>query len=129
MLDDLGFMEKQGRGIPTMKKLMLDHGLKEPTILVTDNFVKLTLYGPEGDLLDLAKISATEIDLSKLNLNERQIEILNYLEKHGSVSTKEYCSHFPTITKRQALRDLKNLLQKGLVALKGKGPARRYIKG
>ena len=126
MLDDLGLMEKQGMGLLKIKKIMLQHGLKEPCLQVDNNFVRLIFYGVEGDVFSLAEKAGVETDLTGFNV--RQIKLLERLEKIGSISPKEYKDYFPTISLRQAQRDLKSLYKKGLVGIKDLGKEKRYTK-
>jgi HAE1 family hydrophobic/amphiphilic exporter-1 len=59
-------------------------------------------------------------------LNERQIELIEYLKRNGRVTRKEYAEKFK-VSIATAARDLKELQEKGLIASRGpKGRGRWY---
>ena len=58
-------------------------------------------------------------------LSERQTQILAYLQTQGAL-TSQGCAQLLGLSKEQALRDLRALLARGLVTMRGKGPATRY---
>jgi len=67
----------------------------------------------------------SEQDLRKLGLNERQIKAIEYVEKKGSITNKEY-QELVGVPRRTATRDLTDLVKKGIFKLVGRG--KREIK-
>ena len=67
-----------------------------------------------GFLLTISKDTLGKEYLEKLGLNERQVKAIEYLKLNTSITNKEYQSLFD-ITDRTALRDLDDLVTKGLV--------------
>lgn len=55
----------------------------------------------------------------KHNLNDRQMKVLDYLLERGKLTIQEYEKLFPGMTRRSLQRDLKDLIDKGL--LQGEG--------
>jgi ATP-dependent DNA helicase RecG len=65
----------------------------------------------------------TEENLSKMDLNERQIEAIKYIKEKGKITNTEY-QKICNIKKRQTTDDLKELVQKELIkriGVTGKG--------
>ena len=60
-------------------------------------------------------------------LSERQIKIIEYMQDIGYVQNKAFSSLFPDISEDSALRDIKDLIKKGLVKKIGKTKAARYV--
>lgn len=58
-------------------------------------------------------------ELRKLGLNERQIKAVEYVEKRGSITNREYRELFK-IAKWTATKDLKELVRKGVFQAVGK---------
>ena len=110
---DIGEMEQFGTGITKMKRLMREHGLKEPVFEERGSFFKVSFYGPGERILDLIP-RAGVTDLRELGLNERQIEALRLMVNEGrELSNKEYRQMFGVAT-RTASRDLMELVKTGL---------------
>ena len=121
-------MEKFGTGIGKMKRLMKEHGLSEPEFLEEGNFFVVKFYGPEDRILDLISNIPKErqIDLRELGLNDRQIEALRLMLNEKKVITNTIYREIFKVSDRSALRDLDNLVRKGLIKRKGKRRAAEY---
>jgi ATP-dependent DNA helicase RecG len=63
----------------------------------------------------------------KCELSLRQQRAMDYLLKHGKITNKEYREINPDIKERAALNALKELSDKGLISLKGKGRYTHYV--
>lgn len=63
----------------------------------------------------------------QIYLSERQITIVEYIQKTGFMQNKSFSELFPKISEDTILRDLKDLLNKGIIRKKGKTKAARYI--
>jgi predicted HTH transcriptional regulator len=53
------------------------------------------------------------------SLNERQAKALGHLIQHGKLVIQEFEALFPTINRRSLQRDLKGMLDKGLITAEG----------
>jgi len=73
----------------------------------------------------LARDIYTENLLAKSGLNERQIKAINFVKEHGQITNKEYVK-LTSVASRQALTDLKGLVEKKLFSGVGKGRSARY---
>lgn len=122
-------MERYGTGIIKMKNLMKSHGLKLPVLFQPGDFFKITFYGPGDKILDLVPNIPKErqMDLKGLGLNNRQIEALRIMvNEKKKISTQKYCKLFK-VSRNTAYLDLKELVEKHMVSVEGKGRAGYYI--
>ena len=118
LLYDIGYIEKWGTGIRRMRHLMKGHGLKEPQFEERGRFFKVTFYGPGDEILNLVK-SKDRVDLRELRLNERQIEALRLMVNNGAkITIREYRQKFG-ISEKTAQRDLRAMVNLGLVVKRG----------
>lgn len=63
-----------------------------------------------------------------LELNARQMRAMQYLEEHGEITSSLYCEEIaPDITQRTARKDLKGLMELGLVIRIGRTRGTRYV--
>jgi len=60
-------------------------------------------------------------------LNERQIKLVEYIEKVGYLSNQQFAELLPMVSEDTVLRDLKDLIEKKIIRKKGKTKAARYI--
>ena len=67
----------------------------------------------------------TEEVLNRMGLNERQIKAVDFVREHGQITNKEYVK-IASISSRQALTDLKELIAMKAFSLIGKGRSARY---
>ena len=109
------FMEHFGTGITRMREEMLDSGLPAPEFYET-NYFKVILRGPHGKLIVTEKyLQDDNIDLSKYDLNKRQLEAVTLMFNEGTKFTyKSYAQHF-NISLTTSKRDLQNLVDKKLI--------------
>jgi ATP-dependent DNA helicase RecG len=123
---DIGEMEQFGTGITKMKRLMREHGLKEPVFEERGSFFKATFCGPGDRIVDLIP-RAGVTDLRELELNERQIEALRLMVNEGIEFTNQaYREHFG-VAKKTVVRDLEVLIEHGLIRRMERGRATRYV--
>jgi DNA-binding NtrC family response regulator len=67
-------------------------------------------------------------DLRGLNLNERQLAGVAYLRLHGDMSRAQYQSVVgANVPPRTAQYDLRDMVEQGMLHVRGKGPATRYV--
>jgi ATP-dependent DNA helicase RecG len=95
-----GYVEAWGRGIDKITEQCVAAGLPTPQ------------FSPDGS--DFWVIFRKDIynkeDLSKLGLNERQINAMLYVRKNGKITNKEY-QKINQISNRTATSDLKELVE------------------
>ena len=111
-------MERYGTGIRKMKNWMKEHGLKPPIISQPGDFFRITFYGPGDNILDLISTipKVRQTNLKELGLNERQIEVLRLMmNEKQKITIKKYVEIFKNISDKTAKRDIKKLVEIGLV--------------
>jgi len=101
-----------------MKDSMSTHGLKEPRFEERERFFKVTFHGPSDEILNLVK-SKDIVNLRDLKINERQIEALKLMvNEKVKMTIREYKEKF-WISEKTAKRDIKKLVDLGLVVKRG----------
>jgi Fic family protein len=60
-------------------------------------------------------------------LTERQVKIIEYLQEVGYLQNQQFATLFPDISEDTVLRDLKDLMQKGLIKKVGSTKSARYM--
>lgn len=107
-----GYMERIGSGIRFMMSEMRALGLPDPEFIEHQDFTVTFRNGsPTGASADL---------------NERQQVGLRIVRERGSISTGEYCEATGA-AERTGLRDLQDLVAKGLLVASGKKRGTRYF--
>ncbi len=117
---DIGFIERYGSGIRMMKRLSAEWGNKEPryefhplqTTIIFDSPIQ------ESTFIEIDDISA--------QLNERQKNAFSYVQRHGQITRKEYIE-INHVSVRIAYEELKDLTNKGLLHVVGKGRGTKYV--
>lgn len=111
-----GYIETWGRGIQKMTSALKDVGYPEPI------FEELA----GGFQVTFKKEKFTLSELKHLGLRPRQIDLYKSIKENGEASSAEY-QKTAEIGKTVASEDLQELVDKGVLTIKGKGPATRYI--
>lgn len=62
----------------------------------------------------------------RVDLSERQERLVEYIQDYGILQNKDFGRVFPYISEDTVLRDLKVLMQKGIVVKRGKTKSSRY---
>lgn len=109
------FIEEWGTGTNRIIEKCVDSGLPAPLFEVIT-----------GSLVVTFRKYMTEEFLREKDLNERQIEAVNYLEENEEIKRKDYCDLFG-IGKSVAFEELDKMVEKGIIERKGKGRGTRYI--
>lgn len=104
-----------GTGTKRIIDSCLENGLPEPLFEIKSGSLVVTIR----------KYKFTEF--RKGELNERQQKAIDYLKEHGKITNKEYLQINPGIKRHTALKDLKILMDKGIVSSKGKGGYVHYV--
>lgn len=118
LLDKAEFVERSGTGINRMKKRMRENKLAEPDFDANSHF-QVTLYRGKNQVVP---------DLSDEDLNERQEDAISHLFNSDKITSAEYqnlAQH--NISRKTALRDLNELIEKGWIKRKGHGSDTHYV--
>jgi len=100
------YIQQVGSGTTEMVRQCKAYGLPEPEFVSLRNLEFKTI---------LARDIYTDDVLSKLGLNDRQIEAVKFVKVEGRITNKEYQKKFD-LKKRQSTDDLKELENKGILA-------------
>ncbi|MBI3385670.1 Fic family protein [Candidatus Gottesmanbacteria bacterium] len=96
-------------------------------------------YFSEGLAIELTRVKekvkslSTDLKLKKtlgghqLALSERQIKIVEYMQENGFLQNKAFFELFPMISEDTVLRELKDLIGKGIVKKEGTTKGVRYV--
>src|SRR3990167_1090660 len=96
------------------------------------------VYFTEGLAIELTRIKEKVLRLStdvhlkeklggkQVFLSERQIAMMEYIQRVGYLSNQGFEDLFPKISEDTILRDLHDLMQKGIIKKEGKTKAARY---
>jgi ATP-dependent DNA helicase RecG len=123
-------IEERGSGFRRMHDQMLNHGLDQPFIGTESGYFQVTFPGP-GENLDRIRVSETRLLVTpaqEVRMNERQKEILAYVLENGSV-TSGWCRKRFNVAYQTVYRDLKELMDIGLLKQEGSGRSTRYVMG
>ncbi|MBU2544581.1 Fic family protein, partial [Patescibacteria group bacterium] len=63
----------------------------------------------------------------QLALTERQIKVVEYIQENGFIQNKAFFELFPMISEDTVLRELKDLLKKGIVKKEGSTKGAKYV--
>ncbi len=110
------YIEQAGTGTLDMISLSKYADIPEPDFEQQGNEFVVTLW---RDWL-------SEAYLTRLNLNDRQIKVIGYLKSNHEISNIEY-RKLTDASIKTAGRDLEDLVQKGLLTLKGRGRGAHYL--
>ncbi len=96
-------------------------------------------YFSEGLAIELTRVKekvkslSTDLKIKKsfggqqLSLTERQIKVVEYIQENGFLQNKAFFELFPMVSDDTVLRELKDLLQKGIVVKEGTTKGARYV--
>ena len=118
---DIGFIERYGAGIRMMQRLCREWGNKAPRYIFHPLETKIIFDSP------IQESTFIEIDDISEQLNERQRNAFFFVQRHGQIATKEYVE-LNNISRRVAYKELKNMADKGLLHVIGKGRGTRYVR-
>ena len=121
LMYDVGFIERYGSGIKMMQRLCEEWENTKPRYELHPLETKVIFDSPIQDT------TIVEIDDISEQLNDRQKNALFHVEKNGQIMTKEYVE-INRVSRGTAYLDLRDLTDKGLLTLVGKGRKSRYIR-
>lgn len=96
-------------------------------------------YFTQGLAIELTRVKEKVLRLStdvhlkeklggkQVFLTERQIAVMEYIQRVGYLSNEGFMDLFPKISEDTVLRDLHDLMQKGIIKKEGRTKAARYI--
>lgn len=96
-------------------------------------------YFTQGLAVELTRIKekvkslSTDLKIKKslggqqLSLTERQIKAVEYIQENGFLQNKAFFELFPMVSEDTILRELKDLMKKGIVRKEGSTKGARYI--
>ena len=120
---DLGshYIERLGTGIRRMTLAMETHGLPRPRFEEVGSEFRVTLMGPGQRFMEETAARPAWAE----GLNERQVEAVLYVGEHGGISNREYRELF-NVSNYTAAMDLKDLVERRILAAEGMGRGRYY---
>lgn len=81
-------------------------------------------------VMEKVKLLAKDTKIAKatgrVELSERQERVIEYLQDYGILQNKDFPRIFPSVSEDTVLRDLKDLLTRGIITKKGKTKSSRY---
>jgi ATP-dependent DNA helicase RecG len=111
-----GLIESWGRGTLKIISECKAAGLPQPEISVMSGGIAVTIF----------KDIYNEKHLQQFDMNDRQMEALLFFKEKGEILTNQYQEKFK-ITDRTALRDLTELIEKGLLIKTGERKTSKYL--
>ena len=108
-------VEKWGTGTTRIINACRTHGLTTPDFVIES-----------GMFIVRFTVSTQLINAFEEPLNNRLQKAITFIFEKGSINVDEYQTEF-NVSRRQAQRDLKQLVQNGSIIVDGKGPTTRYI--
>jgi len=96
-------------------------------------------YFVEGLAIELTrikeKVQKLSVDIKlkeklggqQMALNERQIKIVEHIQNTGFITNRSFKELFPMISEDTVLRDLKDLIEKGIIKKEGVTKAAKYV--
>ena len=117
---DVGFIERYGAGIRMMQRLCREWGNKAPCYEFHPLETKIIFDSP------IQESTFIEIDDISEQLNERQKNAFFYVQRNGQITRKEYIE-INHVSVRIAYEELRDLTDKGLLHVTGKGRGTKYV--
>lgn len=113
-----------------------DYEQKLLSIIKEEDFTTWLEYYTEGlstqtaTAVEKVKLYAKDTKLAKVSgrvyLSKRQEKIVEYLQDYGLLQNKQFSTLFPNISEDTVLRDLKKLINSGIVVKRGSTKSSRY---
>lgn len=114
-----GFIEELGLGIDLMFSELMQYGHPPPEFKATENLFSVKMFGV-GDQSQIP-------ESWQGTMNQRQLAALHFLQRHGSITNREYQELCPSVTSETLRLDLATLVELGLILRIGEKRGTRYI--
>ncbi|MFW6109977.1 MAG: Fic family protein [Patescibacteria group bacterium] len=80
----------------------------------------------EKRVLDLSRDASLKSSAGQVRLNPRQEKIILFVKDYGQIKNSDWQELFPDVSDDTILRDIKELVEKGVLVKRGKTKAARY---
>jgi ATP-dependent DNA helicase RecG len=121
VLADLGFIERLGYGIDRILSLSRENSLPTPEFDETRGGFRITLYSNKPNLPPLAS------EYLEMGLNPRQQQALDFLQRNGTITNRQYQELCPDVHSETLRRDLADLVAKDLIERLGEKRGSYYV--
>ena len=91
------------------------------------NGLAIELDRVKNKVLNISRDVRLKKNIGQVALNERQLQIINFITENGKISNRDWQELFQEVSDDTVLRDLKDLIEKGVVKKKGRTKAAKYI--
>lgn len=115
---ELNYIEQWGSGINRIKSLCIDHGLKEPFIEESGDFIGVRFFREEKDL--------NQIPTDSDRIPTDSDRIINYIKNNSKITKKEVMELL-NYKETKAKDYLNSLLEQEILERKGQGRITHYI--
>jgi ATP-dependent DNA helicase RecG len=120
LMRDMGYIEKYGSGIYFMKDVCEEWGIPGPEYKLSDIETKV-IFRSAGEAVVISEIENLGVDL-----NGRQREALKSVFSKGVINN-EYYRELNSVSDETARLELSQLVEMGLLKIKGKGRSTKYV--
>lgn len=115
-----GYIEELGLGIDRMIEDMVSAGYQPPKFEAKSHRFSVILH----NLKDKARTASPQWES---NMNERQMKALEFLQRHGAITNRDYRDLCPHVGPESLRLDLADLVDKGIILKIGDKRGTRYI--
>jgi len=81
----------------------------------------------KNKVLNLSRDVQLKNQVGQVALNERQIKLINFVQKKGHIKNQDWQKLFPDVSDDTILRDLKDLMKKRIIKKEGRTKSAQYI--
>jgi len=124
LFSKIHFGEKMGTGFERIKEICEKENSPFPEIELEENYFYVT-FRQSREYLQMAEKETKKEELLTA-LNERQRRAFIYIKENGRIMMKEYIEIYPYVNRKTLTRDLKHLIELGLIVRKGHGKRDLY---
>lgn len=111
-----GFIERWGSGTTRILSLCADQGLPQPRFEEYSGGVAITFYQDPFSV----------VRLQRMGISERQLRLVDVMRERGSVQMADLVPIFPELSDKTLQRDLRELIERGVVRALGERKGRKY---
>ena len=120
VLADAGVMRDEGEGVARIFEEMAESALREPEVEMEDGVFCVRLYNEPVATGPVAEPGTTEFASS------RSVGLHEHFLRHPSLTIADYRRIFE-VSRYAAVRELRRLVESGLLRMEGKGRGARYL--